>query len=193
MGAPGEHAAFRAGHLPARLVQAADEDVAALLVQRAHFRHAVLRAVERCGGGDLDGGEGAVIQVGFHACEGGDEARIAGGEADAPAGHGVGFRHAGEFDGDLFRARDLQNGRWRFVAEIDFRVGEIRENPDVVLAGEGDQLRIEIQIREIGGGLLGKLTMSAVGLGTEWRTPTSSARSMASPGWAGCCGRTRRR
>ena len=43
------------------------------------------------------------------------------------------------------------------VAEIDLRIGEVRHHEDLVLAGEGDDLAIEVQLGEIGGRIGGEV------------------------------------
>ena len=134
-------------------MQAFDENVAALAIEGAHLGHAILRAGESRGGGDLDGGEGAVIEIGFHAGQCGDEARVAGGEAHAPARHGIGFGHRGEFDRDVFGTRHLQHGGRRVAVKIDLRVGEVRDDENAGFFGECHQLLIEIQVRHVGGGV----------------------------------------
>ncbi len=127
-------------------MQAFDHDVAPRLVALADFLDAILRAVERRGRRDLDRREGAVIEIGLHARQRRDQRRIADREADAPAGHRIGLAGRGEFDRDLFRARHLQHRGRRIVVEIDLGIGEIGEQPDLLMAAEIDDLGIEIEI-----------------------------------------------
>src|SRR3546814_15328785 len=65
------------------------------------------------------------VEIGLHPRQRGDEARIAGAEADAPAGHRVGLAERGELDGDLLGARHLQDRRWRRSLEVDLGIGEV--------------------------------------------------------------------
>lgn len=105
---PGEHAGGRAGNLPTGGGQTLDQHVAACLIDGAGLGDAVLRTVERRRGGDLDRREGAVVEVGFDPRQRRDQLLVAGGEADAPARHGIGLAHRRELDRDLAGFRDLR-------------------------------------------------------------------------------------
>src|SRR6202021_3737091 len=98
------------GDLPSGFVEAADEAVAAAAVVVTDLGDALLRAFEGEDGRDLDGREGAVVEVGLEAGKGGNELGIADHEADAPSGHVVGLRGGEEFDGDVFGAGVLGDG-----------------------------------------------------------------------------------
>ena len=50
------------------------------------------------------GREGAIIEIGFDPRQRRDQALVADGEADAPAGHRIGLAQRGEFDRDVARA-----------------------------------------------------------------------------------------
>ena len=108
------------------------------------------RAVERGGGGDLDRGEGAVVEVGLDPGQRVDQAGVADGEAHAPAGHGVGLGERGELDRDVAGAVDLQDRGRRIAVEIDLGIGEVGEHPEVVLLREGDEIAVEIEIADLG-------------------------------------------
>ena len=107
---PDEHGGLRRRHVPAALVQAFDEDVAAAAVVFADLGDAFLRAFEREDAAHLDGREGAVVEVALESGEGGDEVGVADHEADAPAGHVVALRQGEELDGDVFGAGDFEDG-----------------------------------------------------------------------------------
>src|SRR3546814_11174318 len=86
------------------------------------------------------------VEIGLHPRQRGDEARIAGAEADAPAGHRVGLAERGELDGDLLGARHLQDRRWRRSLEVDLGIGEIGDDVDPVLTAEINDGGIEVEI-----------------------------------------------
>ena len=88
---PGEHGGRRRRDRPAGAGERIDQTVAAAAIDGANVVDAVLRAVERRRGGDLDRGVGAVIEVGFDPRQRMDQPLIANGEADAPTRHGVGL------------------------------------------------------------------------------------------------------
>ena len=116
---------------------------------------AVLRAVERGGGGHLHRREGAVVEIGLHARQRADQPLVADGEAHAPAGHGVRLRQRGELHRDVDGARHLQHRGRRIAVEVDLRVGEVGQDDQVELLGELHDLRIEVEAdrhgRRIGG------------------------------------------
>jgi hypothetical protein len=89
------------------------------------MRDAGLRAVERRGGGHLDGRKRTVVEIGLHPGERPDQALVADRETDAPAGHVVGLGERGELDRDVDGARHLQDRRRRLAVEIDLRIRDI--------------------------------------------------------------------
>src|SRR6185312_8031901 len=115
---------------------AGDEDVAAGFVISDDVGDTLLRAVKRGDGGDLDGREGAVVEVALDAAERGYQLRIADHEADAPAGHVVGPREREELDGDVLGAGHFED-RWRAVAvEDEVGVGKVVDDVDAELFAE---------------------------------------------------------
>ena len=120
---------------PAR-VKASTRQSRRRLIDGANLVDAVLRAVQRRGGRHLDRREGAVVEIGLDAGQRLDQPLIADGEADAPAGHGVGLGQRGELDRDVDGARDLQDRGRRLAVEIDLGIGEIGQHEQVVLLGE---------------------------------------------------------
>src|SRR5712691_7630559 len=69
-GRPHEHGALGLGHGPAHLVESVHEDVAAFLVELHDVAHHGLLALQGHDGRDLDGLEGAVVEVGLDPAEG---------------------------------------------------------------------------------------------------------------------------
>ena len=147
---PGEHARLRRRNVPAGAAEAIDQHVAAAFIKLAIGVDDILRAVERRHRRRLDRREGAVIEIGFDPRERADQGRIADRETDPPAGHRIGLRHRGELDGDLLGAGNLEDGGCRRVAEIDFGISEVADHPQIVGAGEGDDLLVEGEIGGIG-------------------------------------------
>src|ERR1700734_78650 len=105
---PDEHGGFRAWHYPARLVEAFNEHIAAAAVVLAGLGYALLRTFEGEDARDLDGREGAVVEVALQARKGVDQHRIADHEADAPAGHVVTLRQGEELDSDIFGSGNFE-------------------------------------------------------------------------------------
>src|SRR2546427_11980239 len=89
---PHEHRALGLGDLPAELVEAVHEHVAALAVHLDDLVHHLLVALERDDARDLDGLEGAVVEVGLDARQRRDHARVAAHEPHPPARHVVRLR-----------------------------------------------------------------------------------------------------
>ena len=145
--------AFGLRHCPAGAVEAFDEDVAAAAVVFADLGDAVLRAFECEDAGDLDGREGAVVEVAFEAGEGVDEDGVADHESDAPAGHVVALRQGEELDGDVFGAGDLEDAGRLVSVEAEVGVGEVVDEVESVLAGERDEAREEGQVDALRGGV----------------------------------------
>src|SRR3546814_9969560 len=54
---------------------------------------------------------------------------------------------------DILRALDLENRGRRLAVVIQFRIGEIGEDPDLILARPGDQPLVESKIDRPGGGV----------------------------------------
>ena len=148
---PAEHAGARRRNVPAGAAKAFDQHVAAAVVKLAVALHDILRAVDRRHGRSLNGGEGAIIEIGFDPGQRGDERFVADRETDAPARHRIGFRHRGELDRDILGTGHLQDRRRRLPVEIDFRISEIGQYPDLVLFGEGDDSFVKGQIDRFGG------------------------------------------
>ncbi|CRI67327.1 hypothetical protein THIOKS1550019 [Thiocapsa sp. KS1] len=143
---PGKHGRLRRLDRPTRGVQSATQNVAPTLVGVADLAHAILRSLQRGDGRHLDRGEGAVVEIGFDACERGDQGPVAAHEADAPARHVVALGHGEEFDGDVLRARDLEDRGGTIAVENDVGIGDVVDHPDPVLGGDIDDLLEEVQL-----------------------------------------------
>src|SRR5690242_15738475 len=106
-------------------MQSAAQDVATFLIGRPDLLDAILRALQRHDGSDLDRCERTVVVIALDARQCGDEVRIADHEAYAPAGHVVALREREEFNGDIARARNLHDRRRPITIEDDVRIGQI--------------------------------------------------------------------
>jgi hypothetical protein len=133
---PGKHRGLGAGNVPPGATERLDHHVAALLVELAVLLDDVLRAVERGAGRRLDRRERAIVQVGFHAGQRGDQLLVAHGKAHAPAGHGKGLGHRSEFHRHVLGAGHFQDGAGGIAVEIEFGIGEVRQDPDLVLLAQ---------------------------------------------------------
>ncbi len=100
---------------------------------------------------DLDGREGAVVEVALEAREGVDEHRIADHEADAPAGHVVALGQSEELDGDIFCAGNFEDAGRLVAVEAEVGVGEVVDEMEAVLAGQLDEAREERQVDALRG------------------------------------------
>ena len=69
---PGEHGGAGGFGLPAEAIEPVDEDVAPAAIDLGDVCDALLRAFEGADAGDLNGREGAVVEVALDAGEGGD-------------------------------------------------------------------------------------------------------------------------
>src|SRR5207245_342189 len=143
-GCPHEHGALGLGHAPADLVEPVHEDVATLLVELHDVAHHGLLALQGDDGRDLNGLEGAVVEVGLDPAEGVDHARIAAHEAHPPAGHVVGLREREDLDPDLLGPRHREEGGRPVAVEGEIGVGEVVNHHELVLFGELHHLDEEV-------------------------------------------------
>ena len=123
------------------------------LVGFANLGDALLRAFQREDGGDLNGREGSVVEVAFEPREGVDQDGVADHESYAPAGHVVGLRQSEELDSYIFGAGDLEDTGRLVSVEAEVGVGEVVDEVEAILAGEGDEAREEGQLDGLGGGV----------------------------------------
>src|SRR4029450_10729198 len=112
---PDEHRRPRRRYVPAGALEPVAEDIAPRAIRGADLVDAILRSVQRRDGSDLQGLEGAVVQIALHPGEGPDELRVHAGEADAPTRHVVALRKREELDADLLRSGNLEQAR-RLIA-----------------------------------------------------------------------------
>src|ERR1019366_4703359 len=166
---PDEHGGLGHFDVPAELVEALDEDIAAGLVICNDFRDTFLRAVERGDGGDLDGGEGAVVEVALDAAERGDQLLVADLEANAPAGHIVGLGEREELDGDVLGARDFEDGGGAVAVEDQVGIGEVVDDVDAEFLAQRHQALEEGEIDALGGGVGGEVEDEQLGAGVHAR------------------------
>ena len=148
---PCEHRGLRRRNVPSCPAEEFHQRVAALAIGVAHLADAVVGAVQRRGGRHLDRRERAVIEIGFDPRQRGDDALVADRKSHAPAGHRERLRHRGEFDGDVDRAGHLQHRGRRVVVEIDFGIGKVGQDEDLVLLRERHEVLVEIEARDMGG------------------------------------------
>src|SRR6476661_5424664 len=153
-GGPHEHGPPGLRHRPADLVEAVDEDVAALAVQLHDVSHALLLALQRDDGRDLDGLEGAVVEVRLDAGQGVDHLAVAAHEAHPPAGHVVGLGQREDLDPHVLGPRDLEEGRRPEAVVGEVGVGEVVHHHQLVLAREVDHLHEELAVHAEGGGVV---------------------------------------
>src|SRR5215467_9294041 len=155
-GRPYEHGALGLGHAPADLVEAVHQHIAALAMELHDVLHHRLLAFEGDDGGDLDGLEGAVVEVRLDAGKGVDHARVAAHEAHAPARHVVRLRHGEELDSHLLGPRHLQEGRRPIAVVGEVRVGEVVHHHEAVLLGELHHLHEEVTVHAHRGRVVGE-------------------------------------
>ena len=150
---PGKHRRWRGGDLPPGIAKGFDQHVAAALIGVANFVNTLLGPVQRRACRHLNGGESAIIEIGFDPRQSADQPLIAHRKAHAPAGHGIGFGQRGKFHRHVNRAFNLQDRGRRRVVKIDFRISKVRQDYQVVLARKGHDFAIKIQIGNQGGGV----------------------------------------
>ena len=136
---PDEHRPERRLDGPARACEPGAERVPAAPVDLAELARVIDRLAQRDGRGDLDRLERPVVEVRLQLCERGDDLGAADDEADAPAGHREGLRHAVELDRALGGAVGREHGRRLVAVEGDVGVREVVHEHEVVLAREVDE------------------------------------------------------
>ena len=94
--------------------------------------------------GFLDRQELAGVGVVFHVGIGFDDQRIADDETEPPAGHVETFAHRVQFDADIHRAGRGEE-RERLAFEYQRGIGGVVDDDQIVLLGEGDDLRRRIR------------------------------------------------
>mmetsp|Transcript_2839 Transcript_2839/g.7339 ORF Transcript_2839/g.7339 Transcript_2839/m.7339 type:complete len:399 (+) Transcript_2839:976-2172(+) len=148
-GRPDIHAGLRAVDRPAGFNQAFVQHVAAPLVAGGDVLHALLVALQRGDGGDLQRREGAVVVVALDAGQRGDEVGVADHEADAPAGHVVALAEREELHRHVLGARHLHDGRGHITVVDDVGIGQVVHDQDVVLLGQRHHALEEAEVHAL--------------------------------------------
>lgn len=164
-GCPEEHGGLGFFNCPADVVESCAEGIPAQPVDFADFGHAVLGAFKGGDGCYLNGGEGAVIQIGLDAPKGSDQFAVADHEANPPAGHVVAFGQGEKFHGDIGGAWHLQDGRGDIAVEDDIGIGDVVHDPDFVFPGEFDHFFKEVEFHALGGRVAREVQDEHFGLG----------------------------
>ncbi len=143
---PDEHRAFGLLDLPSGSIEAVDERVPATEIDLVDLVYVIVALVERDDRRDLDGLEGAVVEVGLEFGERSNDLGVPDGEADPPTGHRMTFRERVELDAHLLGARHLKHRRRCVVVERDVGVCEIVNQDHLVLLGKCDETLEELEI-----------------------------------------------
>ena len=186
---PDEHRPERRLDGPAGAGEPGAERVAAAPVDLAELARVVDRLAQRDGRRDLDRLERPVVEVRLQLRERGDDLGAADDEADAPAGHREGLRHAVELDRALGGAVGREHGRRLVAVEGDVGVREVVHEHEVVLAREVDEpLHVGGRATAVVG-LCGNETIDDLGPGRARRAaaiasmpPSAERRRRRSPG-----------
>src|SRR6266571_2621745 len=104
---PDEHGRQGLFDLPSDAVQSVDQDIAPVPIELHGFLDAVLGAVQRDDGGDLDRLEDAVIEVALDLLEGSDHLGVAHTEPHPPARHVVALGHGEELHAHVLGAGEI--------------------------------------------------------------------------------------
>ena len=94
-----------------------------------------------------------------------DELGVAQAEAHAPAGHGVALGHGVEFHAHVLGALGLQEAGGLVAVEDQVGIGQVMDDPDVVLLGEFHDLFKEGQVGHFRGGVVGIAQEKQLGTG----------------------------
>src|SRR5262249_52726972 len=143
---PHEHRALRLGHLPAELVEPVHEHVATLAVDLDDLFHHLLVPLERDDARDLDGLEGAIVEIRLDARERGDHAGIAAHEAHSPARHVVRLRQREDLDANLLGTRHAEARGRRVAVEGEVGVGEVVDDHHAMVPREVHHLHEEVAV-----------------------------------------------
>ncbi len=148
---PSEHGCRWWRHIPACAAKTVDEHIATLLIDVTDISNVRTVAIECCGCCNLNWRESTIIEIGFNARQCCNQTLIANRKAHTPTRHRECLRHRGELDRNIYSTRHFKN-RWRriVIVEIDFRIGQIRKNDQIILTREIDYILVEIKGRDIG-------------------------------------------
>ena len=135
------------------------------MIELANLFHTALVCFQRVYGRYLYRREHAVVEVGFHTRQSGNQGGIATAEAHPPARHIVALGQGVKLYRDVFGAFHLQN-RGRLITVVNqIGVGQILHHPDFVLAGDLDDFLEEFEFHAMGGGIRGEIQHQHLRLG----------------------------
>ena len=135
---------MRVGALPAQALKTVAQGIAALLILQALRLDLIARTVEAGDSGLLDREEHAKVDLAAQLGEGRDNVLATDQKADAGAGDVKRLGEREKLHTHLERAGILQEAATRLAIEHDVRVGVIVDDQQVVLAGEGDDLLVDL-------------------------------------------------
>ena len=141
---PDEHGAVRVRALPADLLEAVAQGVAAFLVPHALLLHLLARAGEGGDGRVLLRVEHAKVHLAAQLASRGHDVGAAHQEGEAAARHVEGLGEAQKLHADLAGARVRQEAPAGGAVVDDVGVGVVVDDHDVVLARELDDLLVDL-------------------------------------------------
>src|SRR3989449_3423203 len=162
---PDEHGRQGLFDLPTDAVQSVDQDIAPVPIEPHGFLDAVLGAVQRDDGGDLDRLEDAVIEVALDLLEGSDHLGVAHTEPHPPARHVVALGHGEELHAHVFGAGGLEKARGLVPIEDDVRISQVVHHIDVIFLREGHDLLEERQVHDGRGRIVREVEDQHLGTG----------------------------
>src|SRR5206468_11525643 len=143
---PDEHGRQGLFDLPTDAVQSVDQDIATRFIELHGFLDAVLGAVQRDDGGDLDRLEDAVIEVALDLLKGSDHLGVAHTEPHSPSRHVVALGYGEELHAHILGTGGLEKARGLVPIEDDVRISQVVHHIDVIFLREGHDLLEERQV-----------------------------------------------
>ena len=117
----------------------------------------LLAVPQRHDAGNLNRLEDAVVVIALDRRQGAHHLGVAGTEAEPPAGHVEALAHRGRFDADLLGAGHAQEARGLVAVEADVAVGEVVDDHEAELAGQGHHVDEEVALDDRGRGVVRKI------------------------------------
>ena len=155
-GRPHEHGPLGGRQVPPDAVEPVAQRVAPGQVGLVDPLRVVGHLVHGHDGGDLDGLEGAVVEVALELGERGDDLGVAHQERHPPPRHRERLGERVQLDGHVLGPGDLQDRRRLVAVEGDVGIGEVVHEDDVVLTGEVDDALHPGQVDTRRGGVVGE-------------------------------------